>query len=140
MDSDVKESVKNCLHCLVANGVMFPRPYGETLRATKPNEILHFDFLTMSKGLNGFCYVLVLEDGMSEFCELIPTRMVNTDVTILALLDWFKRYGVVLWWVSDQGSHFKTEAREQVQKVLVSKHHFVTVYCPWVGSYESSGA
>ncbi|GMF39119.1 unnamed protein product [Phytophthora fragariaefolia] len=27
-----------------------PRPFGETLKATKPNEVLHFDYLTMVEG------------------------------------------------------------------------------------------
>lgn len=42
---------------------------------------------------------------MSGFCELIPTRMANTEVTFQALLGWIKLYGVNLWWVSDQGFH-----------------------------------
>ena len=131
MESDVREFVKKCLHCMVANGEMCPRPYGETLRATKPNEILHSDFLTMPKGLHGFCYVLVSKDGMSGFCELLPERMANTEVAVQVLLDWFKRYGAVLWWVSDQGSHFKNEIMEHLRKMLGAQHHFVTAYCPW---------
>nr|CCA22183.1 AlNc14C147G7406 [Albugo laibachii Nc14] len=105
LTDDVKQFVDKCLHCLGANGEKCPRTYGESLRATKPNERLHFDFLSMPKGLHGFCYVLVLEDGMSGFCEFVPTTMANTAVTVQAILDWFKRYGVVLLWVSDQGPY-----------------------------------
>nr|CCA27531.1 AlNc14C568G12167 [Albugo laibachii Nc14] len=123
--------VDKCLHCLGANGEKCPRPYGETLRATKPNEILHFDFLSMPKGLHGFCYVLVLKDGMSGFCEFVSTTMTNTAVTVPALLDWSKRYGVVLLWVSDQDFHFKNTVMDNLRKILGAQHHFVTAYCPW---------
>jgi hypothetical protein len=46
MAKDVKVFVQNCLH-LVAKilGDKVLRPLGTPLHATKPNEILHFDFL-----------------------------------------------------------------------------------------------
>jgi hypothetical protein len=46
MAQDVKVFVQNCLHS-VANipEDKVPRPLGAQLHATKPNEILHFDFL-----------------------------------------------------------------------------------------------
>ncbi|GMF29378.1 unnamed protein product [Phytophthora fragariaefolia] len=34
-----------------------PRPFGETLKATKPNEVLHFDYLTMVEGEGGIKFV-----------------------------------------------------------------------------------
>ena len=49
----------------------------------------------MPKGLDGLRYVLVLKDGMSGFCEFLPTTVANTAVTVNALMDLFKRYGVV---------------------------------------------
>jgi Integrase zinc binding domain len=46
MAKDVKVFVQNCLHCVAAlPGDKVPRPLGTQLHATKPNEILHFDFL-----------------------------------------------------------------------------------------------
>lgn len=99
---------------------MCQRHYGETLRPTRPNEKLHFVFfLTMCKGMHGFCYVLVLKDGMSGFCELIPTSMANTEVTVKELLEWFKRYSVILWWISYQGSISKTKSWSNYKKCWV---------------------
>jgi Integrase zinc binding domain len=46
MAKDVKVFVQNCFHCAATiprNKV--PRPLGTQLHATKPNEILHFEFL-----------------------------------------------------------------------------------------------
>jgi hypothetical protein len=46
MAKDVKVFVQNCLHCVATiPGHKVPRPLGPQLLATKPNEILHFDFL-----------------------------------------------------------------------------------------------
>jgi Integrase zinc binding domain len=45
MAKDVKVLVQNCLHCVATTpGDKVPRPLGTQLHATKPNEILHFDF------------------------------------------------------------------------------------------------
>jgi hypothetical protein len=46
MAKHVKVFVQNCLHCVtnIPEDKM-PRPLGMQLHATKPNEILHFDFL-----------------------------------------------------------------------------------------------
>jgi Integrase zinc binding domain len=46
MAKDVKVFVQNCLHCVATvPRDKVPRPLGTQLHATKPNEILHFDFL-----------------------------------------------------------------------------------------------
>jgi hypothetical protein len=43
---DVKVFVQNCFHCVATiPGDKVPRPLDTQLRETKPNEILHFDFL-----------------------------------------------------------------------------------------------
>ncbi|GMF46803.1 unnamed protein product [Phytophthora fragariaefolia] len=86
---------------MVTASVRIPRPFGETLVATKPNEILHFDYLSMVEGDGG------------------------------ALIEWFKRFGVVHQWVSDQGAHFRNQIVERLQRALGAQHHFVPAYTPW---------
>lgn len=134
---DVATFVTRCLHCMTTAGGRIPRPFGETLRATKPSELLHFDFLTMMEGEGGVKYVLVLKDGMSGFVELIACAHASSDQTYQALVDWFKRYGVVRQWVSDQGTHFKNVVIERLQRALGAHHHFTTAYTPWAnGTFE----
>nr|CCA26202.1 AlNc14C357G10959 [Albugo laibachii Nc14] len=79
---DVVEFVEHCLHSMVVVGERVPRPLGAALRATKPNEVLHFDFLTMSQVSNGSKYILVLKDGMSGFCELIPWKQDDAETVV----------------------------------------------------------
>jgi transposase InsO family protein len=131
MQKEVKEFVKQCLHCLVVNGKTVPRPFGATLKATKPNEILHFDFLTLPVSTEGYKYVLVLKDGMSGFVELIPCARCTAEEVVRGLTDWFKRFGPVAQWVSDQGAHFKNQVVDALCKLWGAQHHFVTAYCPW---------
>jgi len=46
-------------------------------------------------------------------------------------MEWFKRYGVVDVWVSDQGSHFKNEVCKQLSEALHAKQEFVVAYTPF---------
>ena len=120
------------IHCLLSNGERCPRPFGETLRVIRSNEIFHFDFLSMPKGINSFCYVLILKDGISGFSEFVPTTTATTEVIVHALLEWVKRHGIVLWWVSDQGSRFKNKVMRRLRKILGANKYFVTADSPWV--------
>ncbi|KAE9333825.1 hypothetical protein PR003_g13836 [Phytophthora rubi] len=131
MPADVSTFVQGCLHCMVTAGGKIPRPHGETLVATKPNELLHFDFLSMLEGEDGSKYVFVLKDGMSGYVELVPCIDAASDQTYASLLDWFKRFGVVRLWVSDQGAHFKNQVIVRLQSALGAHHHFTLSYTPW---------
>ena len=40
------EVVRQCLHCAdMRSGDVVPRPLGETIHGTAPNEVVHFDYL-----------------------------------------------------------------------------------------------
>ncbi|KAJ8558819.1 hypothetical protein ON010_g8630 [Phytophthora cinnamomi] len=131
MDESVRNFVDGCLHCMRVDGTKVPRPFGEAVHATKPNEVIHFDYLSMPASSNEVCYVLVLKDDMSGFVELVPCSAATSSEVFIALTDWFKRYGVVNQWVSDQGSHFKNTLIELLRRKLGAHHHFVTAYSPW---------
>uniref|UniRef100_H3GD34 Chromo domain-containing protein n=1 Tax=Phytophthora ramorum TaxID=164328 RepID=H3GD34_PHYRM len=96
LEADVSTFVVECLH------------YAE------PNELLHFDFLTMVEGDGDAKYVLVLKDDMSGYVELIACAPAGADQAYHGLMDWFKRFGVVLLW-----------------RALGAHHHFKTAYTPW---------
>ena len=53
----MREFVRPCLHCADTRSGDVPRPLGETVHGTAPNEVVHFDYL----------YV-----GESGLCELTP--------------------------------------------------------------------
>ena len=134
----VLEFLKSCLLCLqTKGGSIIPRPMGRTLQAQAPNEVLHFDFFFVAEAVDDWKYVLVLKDGLSHFVELIACTGTSSEVVVEALLGWFKRFGCVQTWVSDQPSHFKNTIIRQLAKRMKSNHHFTTAYCPWAnGSVE----
>ncbi|KAE8999859.1 hypothetical protein PR001_g18944 [Phytophthora rubi] len=137
MSTDVEAFIRGCIHCLSTGNSREPRPFGPTLRATQPNEVLHFDFLSLPASSTGLHYVLVLKDGMSGYTELVGCPAATADEALSALVDWFKRFGIVYQWVSDQGTHFKNQLIGSLRRLFGAQHHFVTAYCPWAnGSVE----
>ncbi|POM58941.1 DNA/RNA polymerase [Phytophthora palmivora] len=137
LSDDIRKFVRGCLHSMVVGDRVIPRPFGEALHASAPNEVLHFDFLSLPACTTGARYVLVLKDDMSGYCELVVCADPTAEATCRCLLDWFKRFGPVPQWVSDQGTHFKNQLLEMLQKSYDGSHHFTTAYCSWAnGSVE----
>ncbi|OWZ21848.1 hypothetical protein PHMEG_0003542 [Phytophthora megakarya] len=137
MSDDMASFVASCLHRLTTHGSKVPRPFGENLRATKPNELLHFDFLCLPRSAVGTAYILVLKDNLSGFVELIECERPTSNVAYHGLLGWFKRFGIVHQWISDQGSPFIGELVDKFRVLLGAQHHFGTAYTPWAnGSVE----
>jgi transposase InsO family protein len=128
---DMQKFVKECLHWLIVGDRVVPRPYGPTLHATRPNEILHFDYLSLPESTTGEQYALVLKDDMSGFVELIACPRATAEETCTGLIDWFNRYGPVFQWISDRGTHFKNHVIDLLRASYNSRHHFTTAYCPW---------
>jgi hypothetical protein len=64
-----------------------PTPAGSQLHATKPNEILHFDFLYIELSRDGkYQYLLLLKDELSRCLWLVPCRAADTAATVDALM------------------------------------------------------
>ncbi|GMF18554.1 unnamed protein product [Phytophthora fragariaefolia] len=129
---DVSRFVRSCIHCVATRNGREPRPYGPAIHATKPNEVIHFDYLTLPEDEDSHNkYVLVVKDDFSSFTELYPAADPDASTCADALLQWFYRYGIVHQWVSDQGTHFKNEVIKKLAANVGGNHHFTTAYCPW---------
>ena len=131
MAQDVKTFCRTCLHCTVNQNEVIPRPLAETLHATKPNQVLHYDFLYIGKMDPENIYVLVLKDDFSNFVELVPCKKADHFAVVDALLDWYKRFGVVKTHVSDNASHFKEKVIKELNRELGTTHRFTLAYAPW---------
>jgi len=136
MREEVGRFCHNCLQCLKSKGgKTVPRPLLQTLHASSVNEWIHFDFIYIRAltpdAPHPYTYVLALMDNFSRFVELVPAASADTEVVAMALLDWFKRFGVVKNWFSDQGTHFNNELLQRMKVLLRCDHHFTAVYAPW---------
>ena len=67
LKQDVEAFVVGCLHCIVSRtGSIIPRPLAHSMHASKPNEILHLDYLYMGTGVGEQKYCLILKDDFSS--------------------------------------------------------------------------
>jgi Integrase core domain len=132
LKEDVQTFCNTCLHCRsTIGGGRTPRPFGEALYASLPNEIIHFDFLYMGPSEKGCKYVLLIKDDLSGYLWLVPCVSADTVTTLDALMTCFAAFGVAMIWVPDRGSNFKDQAMDGVRKALRSQHHFTTAYSLW---------
>lgn len=131
MANDVRSFIGSCLHCLASEGTMVPRPLGQAMHSTKPNGLIHFDYLYVSSSGDKFVYILVLKDDLSGYTWLVPTKTADAENTARELARWFAAFGVVSSWVSDQGSHFKNAVVAELKEHLRATHHFTLAYSPW---------
>jgi Integrase zinc binding domain len=82
MAKDVKVFVQNCLHCdATVPGDKVPRPLGTQLHATKPNKILHFNFLYIGLSRDGKYQCLLLLKDFGGFKTLDSVAEENWVVT-----------------------------------------------------------
>jgi hypothetical protein len=132
MFSDVKKFCKACLHCAVADPrQVIPRPLGTQMHATSRNEILHYDFIHIGSSDQGYSYMLVIKDDFTGFVDMFPCQSPTRETVITSLLKWYSLFGVALCHISDQGSHFKNEVVSELNRRLVTNHHFTLPYTPW---------
>ena len=131
---DISVFIQHCLHCLRVKDSMIPRPFGDAIHASKPNKVMHYDYLFIGKTRRGyfhkFQYVLVLKDDLSNFVELISCEAADHYTVVDGLMNWFTRFGIVYQHVSDQGSHFKNKVVQELCARLHIRQHFVTAYTP----------
>ena len=82
----MREFVRQCIHSAdTRSGDVFPRPLGETVHGTAPNEVVHVDYLHVgesgpqaSHGLaedGGFRYILVIMDDLSNSVLMEPVEV-----------------------------------------------------------------
>lgn len=105
MMDDVREFVKQCLYCVDSRaGEMVPRPHGETVYISVPDNGVRFDFLyvgdtgpagsgSLPEG-SEFRHTLVMMDDVTYFVWLQPTRSCIAEVTARSHLLWCITLGV----------------------------------------------
>ncbi|CAM9423298.1 unnamed protein product, partial [Sphacelaria rigidula] len=142
IETHVREFFRECLYCADSRaGDVVPRPLGETVHGTTPNEVVHFGFLCVgesgplaSQGLSkdaGFRYILVIMDDLSNFVALTPVAVCTTEMTAVSSLNWCKPLGVLRVWVSDTATHFKNAILARLREAFRVDHQFAAAYSPW---------
>uniref|UniRef100_H3H9I0 Integrase catalytic domain-containing protein n=1 Tax=Phytophthora ramorum TaxID=164328 RepID=H3H9I0_PHYRM len=113
-------------------GLVIQRNWTVDRPVAKRNECLHLDYLYLGESYGDTKYVLVLKDELTHFCELVPADVADSQTAVAAILDWNKRFGAPPTWMSDNGSHFKSEVVGLLAERLGASHQFAPVYTPWI--------
>jgi Integrase zinc binding domain len=80
MSKYIKVFVGSCFHCNAsAQNETTSRPRGEVLHASKPNEVIHFDYLYMGPSLSDAKYVLILTNDCSNYVWLNQCKNPDAD-------------------------------------------------------------
>eukprot|EP00924_Labyrinthula_sp_SR-Ha-C_P000105 snap_masked-scaffold_39-processed-gene-1.25-mRNA-1 protein AED:0.34 eAED:0.35 QI:0/-1/0/1/-1/1/1/0/1006 len=127
----IKEAVVRlhniCLHCDKFPAIL-RRPLGEIPHASKPNIVLHVDYIYIHHG-----YLLVIVDDFSRKTWLTYSRIPDSNGFVQDILGWAANNGLsghtIL--VSDKGSHFTSKVASQLKEHLGYSHRFTIVYSPW---------
>lgn len=132
MRSDVQEFVSSCIHCIVTRtGEIVPRSLGSAIHATKPNEVLHVDYLYMGAGTDGLKSLLLIRDDLSSFVWIRASTVANGEFAASVLSQWVASFGSMKWLVTDQGSHVVNVLHEAMIRMFRARRHFTTTYSPW---------
>jgi hypothetical protein len=125
---DARAFVNDCLNCVDGrHGTKIPRPFGETVCATAPCEVLHFDFAHLGQSELGgvtYPYVLVLSDDFTGMVMLEACTAATSEMAARGILSWCSVFGVPKVLVSDTASHFKNEMLGHLRSLLGCDHHF----------------
>eukprot|EP00918_Siedleckia_nematoides_P078898 GHVU01172719.1.p1 GENE.GHVU01172719.1~~GHVU01172719.1.p1 ORF type:complete len:485 (+),score=86.62 GHVU01172719.1:34-1455(+) len=114
---------------------------GATPVATRPNEVFHFDFLTVDTSTKGLKHILVAKDGFTGFTRLQFSRSAGMEEATKFVARWCLDYSPPEWLVSDGGPHFKNQLLTKLTEDYKIKHHITLAACPWTnGTAENAVA
>ena len=138
MASNIELAIDNlcrlCMHC-DGPSRLIRRPMGSAIHATQRSEVLHADYLYITRD----SYLLVITDDLSRKVELTLTRSADSATVVDAITYWAARYGLhaSCTLVTDGGSHFASQLISSLITKLRLRHHIVVAYSPWAnGSAE----
>lgn len=122
---------KRCINCLGAHSPhLIRRRWGQTYHGKACNDVLHMDFLYITKHGN---YLLVIRDDFSGKVELVECEHADGLSAADAILWWRARYGLNAdtTIVTDGGSHFANQLVDNIVARLRVRHHITVAYSPW---------
>ena len=111
---------------------VIPRHLGQHSMATRPNEIITWDYLSMGvTEEGGFNYILVLKDSFSGFVYMTPCQTQCKETSAQHLMDWIALFGLPKVVMSDNGTPFTAGVVRDVLGGWNVAQYFTTAYCPW---------
>lgn len=125
---EIKQWSNNCIHCIaVKGGKTLRRPMGEHLVPEFAGEVIHIDFMFVSK-MGKFNNMLVIVDAFSNYVFLYPTKGLTAEEAASGVLLFCSLFRKPEWLVTDAGAAFISELFETLATRMNTKHHICTAY------------
>ena len=124
---------RSCLGCIkLRTGGTVPRPLWFMVRATRPWEYVHADFIEMPKATNGMVWMLVLVDDLSLTTLLHPCEACTAEVFINVFInEWLSHHPDPVLLHTDGGTHFDNEIVRGIAQACGLRHTISTAYAKW---------
>lgn len=115
-----KNFCRACLICCKNNPQGNLRPKrGQFPKAEHPFQILHMDFIELTKSQNNYKYCLVIVDSFSKWVEIVPSKTADAITVAKALCKSIIPYfGIPEKLYSDNGSHFVNDVIKEMSRHL----------------------
>ena len=109
MDRDVVVHLSNCSNCFKRKGIA-PKAELCPIRANRPLELVHMDFLSLEPSKGNMEYVLDITNHFTRYAQAFPCRTQTAQATAKMLWENFIcHYGFPEKFISDQGRKFESE-------------------------------
>lgn len=70
---------------LTDNNEVVPTPLGQTIHASKPNELIHFEYCYINKGIGNFEYVLIIKEDFSGYTWFVLAESPDVETNKINL-------------------------------------------------------
>lgn len=125
--------MSHCLLCVLSrSSSKVPRLLAITLHASRPNEVLHFDYLYIGEGENDKRYALAVKDDFSGYTWLRATTSASALNAPEGLSRLQRTFTAPLYWVSDQGAQLFNASLESMARDFNIQQKPTVAYFPWV--------
>ena len=133
MANDIKNYVSSCHSCNARKDPL-TKEIGDLqpLQTSEPFDIIGIDLVgPLKTTIEGYNYVLTIQDLFSKWVEAFPIRSKNaTDIAEILVREIICRFGSPRQILSDCGKEFNNKILEQISKIIGSVKIFTAPYRP----------
>jgi phage gp16-like protein len=142
LTQDVDNYVKSCPECCkFKKRKITPLPLESFQDIFQPMDLVCMDAVgPFCRTQRGNKYVLTFMDAMSRIIRAVPVRDISGNTVVGVLKNYYADFGIPKAILSDNGSSFKNEQVERLQKALGIQIRYTSIYKPSTNKIERSHA
>jgi transposase InsO family protein len=134
MQKDIKEHVERCRPCNLRKASNMGKKSIPLLRPELPHSAwhtIHMDWTELQESEEGYKYILVIKDALSQWLEMIPVRTKTMEeIAEATMRHVLMRHGAPARIITDQGTEFVNEVSRALNTLMAIRHIITTPYNP----------